>query len=257
MRPATLIAVLAIVAIVVVVALRFGARELDGVVASTVERYGRAVTGTDVNVDGVNLELTAGRAYVTGLTVGNPRGYETDYAVRVGSAMVSLDIGSLAGDVPVIEELILDGALINAEQREAASNLTDIQKHATASSGEPQAREPGRIVVERFRVRNASVLVTSEHLSRPEELPLKDIVVNGIGSATGGATYSEAAEAMLLPVLAAARDAAAARLRSAAADAVSDAAREELEEESEELRERAREARPEVSEKLEELLDRP
>jgi hypothetical protein len=256
MRPVILIAALAIVAIAVTVALRYGARELDGVVASTVERYGSAVTGTDVNVDGVDLELTAGRARVAGLTVDNPRGYETDYAVRVGSATVSLDIGSLAGDVPVIEELILDGALINAEQREAASNLTDIQKHATASSGEPQAGEPGRIVVERFRVRNASVLVTSEHLSRPEELPLNDIVVSGIGSATGGATYSEAAEAMLMPVLAAARAAAAARLSSAAAEAVSDAAREELEEESEELRERAGEARPEVSEKLEELLDR-
>ena len=257
MRPAILIAILAIVAIAVVIALRYGAGELDNVVASTVERYGSALTGTEVNVDGVNLELTAGRALVAGLTVGNPRGYETDYAVRIGSAIVSLDIGSLAGEVPVIEELVLDGALINAEQRDAASNLTDIQKHATASSGEPQTREPGRIVVKRFRVRNASVLVTSEHLSRPEELPLQDVIVNDIGSATGGATYSEAAEAMLMPLLAAARAAAAARLRSVAAEAVSEAAREELEEESDELRERAGEARPELSEKLEELRDRP
>lgn len=257
MRPVILIAVLALVAVAVAVALRYGARELDGAVASTIERHGSALTGTDVHVDGVDLQLTAGRADLAGLTVDNPRGYETDYAVRVGSAAVTLDIGSLAGEVPIIEELILDGALINAEQRETGSNLTDIQKHATSSSGEPAAGgEPERIVVERFRVRNARVLVTSPHLRKPEELQLKDVVVDNIGGATGGATYSEAAEAMLMPILAAARSAAADRLRSAAGEAVSDAAREELEEDSEELRNRTDEARIEVSEKVEELLDR-
>jgi hypothetical protein len=69
--------------------------------------------------------------------------------------------------------------------------------------------------------------LTSEHLSEPEELVLRDVVVNGIGATTGGATYAQAAEAMLAPVLEEARDAAAERLRTVAADAV----REELEEE--------------------------
>ena len=118
MRPAIWIAVLAAVAIVAVVALRYGGDRLDGVVASTVERYGSEVTGTSVDVGSVDLELTAGRAAIGGITVGNPRGYETDYAVRIGTAIVELDIGSLSGAVPVIEELLLDGTLINAEQRE-------------------------------------------------------------------------------------------------------------------------------------------
>lgn len=256
MRPAILIAVLAAVAIAAAVALRYGARRLDSVVGSTVERYGSAVTGTDVSVDGVSLALTAGRAELAGVTVGNPRGYETDYAVHIGRASVELDVASLAGDVPVVEEIVLDGALINAEQREAASNLTDIQRHATASSGEAPVGEPGRIVVERFRVNDARVLLTSEYLSEPEELPLRDVVVEGIGSAGGGATYSEAAEAMLTPVLAAARTAVAERLREVAGEAVSEAAREELENESQELREQTDEARQRLSEKAEELLDR-
>ena len=217
MRPVILIAVLAVVAVAAVVALRYGAararrrRGVDGrALRQRRDGHGRQRRRRRLGADGrARASSPASRSAIRG-------GYDTDYAVRIGSATVALDIGSLAGDVPVVEELILDGALINAEQREAASNLTDIQKHATASSGEPQAGEPGRIVVERFRVRNARVLVTSEHLSRPEELPLRDIVVKSIGSATGGATYSEAAEAMLMPVLAAARAAAAERLRSAA-----------------------------------------
>ena len=161
---------------------------------------------------------------------------------------VALDVGSLAGDVPVIEELTLEGAVINAEQRDAASNLTDIQRHVSESPNDT-AREPGRIVIERFRLRNARVVLTSEYLSEPEELPLRDVVVEDVGSTTGGATYAQAAEALLTPVLAEARAAAAARLREVAGDAAGDAVREELDEELDE-------ARDDVSERVDELLDR-
>ena len=117
MRPVIVIAVLAAVAIAAAVALRYGAGRLDGAVAATIERYGGAVTGTDVAVGSVDLALTAGRAESADITVGNPKGYETDYAVRIGRADVAVDIGSLAGDVPIIDELTLDEVLINAEQR--------------------------------------------------------------------------------------------------------------------------------------------
>jgi hypothetical protein len=135
-------------------------------------------------------------------------------------------------------------------------NLTDIQKNATADSGDASAGEPGRIIVQRFRLRNGRVLVTSDQLSEPEELALGDVVVENIGGASGGATYSEAAEAMLMPVIAAARTAALERLRTVAGEAVSQAAREELDEEEQGLREKADEEREKLSEKVEGLLDR-
>jgi hypothetical protein len=250
-RAGVVIIVLIAVAVATAVALRYGARRIDGVVATLVERHGSALTGTDVEVDGVDVALTAGRAALAGITIDNPQGYETDYAVRIDRADVALDVSSLPGDVPVIEELTLDGALIHAEQRDAATNLTDIQRHATAAPAEPSppAGEPGRIVIERFRLTNARVQLVSEHLSEPEELVLRDVVVEGIGSGSGGVTYSEAAEAMLAPVLAAARNAASERLRTAAADAAAAAAREEVQEEADEARE-------EINERLEELLDR-
>jgi hypothetical protein len=93
-------------------------------------------------------------------------------------------------------------------------------------------------------------------LSEPEELPLRDIVVEDVGSVAGGATYSEAAEALLTPVLAEARSAAAARLRAVAADAAAEAVREEADEELDEARRGAGELKDEVSERVDELLDR-
>jgi hypothetical protein len=217
---------------------------LDGVVADAVETYGRAATGTDVHVGSVNVALAEGRGKLTRLTVDNPAGFETDYAMRVNDVAVSLDLSSLPTGVPLVTELLLEDAHINAEQRGDATNLTDVQHYVSQAPAEPAAstEEPGRIIIDRFRLTNARVTVTSELLSKPEDLPLEDIVVTGIGRSAGGASYGEAAEAMLAPILAAARSAAQARVQSEAAEAV----REELQEEVEEK----------AGEKLRELLDR-
>ena len=144
----------------------------------------------------------------------------------------------------MVTELLLEDAHINAEQRGDATNLTDIQRYVSASRRPSRRRHgrAGRIIIDRFRVTNARVTVTSELLSKPEDLELEDIVVTGIGRSAGGASYGEAAEAMLAPILAAARSAAQARVQSEAAEAV----REELQEEVEEK----------AGEKLRELLDR-
>jgi hypothetical protein len=248
MRRTITIAALAAAAVAVIVGVRFGAGRLDGVVAATVERYGSAVTGTDVEVGTVDVALTSARAELAGLTIANPEGYDSDYAVRIGHAAVALDAASLAGAVPVIRELTLDGAVINAEQRGNSINLTDIERHATAAPGD-ESREQGRIVIERFRLKDARVVLTADVLGEPEELPLRDVVVEGIGAATGGATYSQAAQLMLTPVLAAARTAAAERVRSAAAEA----AREELRDETDEAKQRLEDR---LSERVDELRDR-
>ncbi len=210
------------------------------------------MTGTDVDVGGVDLALTSGRADLAGLTIDNPRGYETDYAVHIGHARVALDVGSLAGDVPVIEELTLDGALINAEQRDAASNLTDIQHHVSGVAERTPAREPGRIVIERFRLRNARVLLTSEYLERARGAAAarrrrrghrqrhgrRDLLASRGSDADAGAGRG-------------ARGRRRAFARSGGRCRLSDAAREKLEDE-----ELATRRADDVSERVDELLDR-
>jgi hypothetical protein len=196
--------------------------------------------------------LTTGRGTLSRLEIGNPDGFETDYALRIEDINLAVDVGSVASDVPVLTEVVLDEAHLNAEQRGEATNLTEIQSYMSRSSGEPPPdaeAEEGRIIIDRFRLTNARVTLTSEYLSEPEELPLEDVVVNGIGRSSGGATYAEATEAILSPILASARTAVQARLRSAAGEA----AREELQEE---LQEEVDEVEQEAGEKLKELLDR-
>jgi uncharacterized protein involved in outer membrane biogenesis len=226
-----------VVAAVLAVVLVSG--RVDGYVARAIEEYGSAATGTNVNVGGVDIAVAQGRGKIARLTVANPEGFDTDYAVRLEDVDLAVELGSLTGDVPVVKEAVVDGAHLNVEQRGDGTNVTAIQQYMKQNEepAESTTEEQGRITIERFRLTNASLTLTSELLNEPETIELEDVVVQGIGR-NGGATYDEATEAIMTPILAAARSAAQDRLREEATDAA-----------REKVKEKARE-------KLEGLLDR-
>src|SRR5262245_45819688 len=70
---------------------------LGGIAGRIIEDYGSATTGTDVSVRSVEIEPTRGRGEVKHLTVANPPGFSTDYALRINDIELALDLGSLRG----------------------------------------------------------------------------------------------------------------------------------------------------------------
>jgi hypothetical protein len=203
----------------------------DAIVASAIETYGSAATGTSVSVGGVALSLTRGRGDVKGLTIGNPPGYSGASFLEIDDITLVLDLGSLSGRVPVVKEVLVDAAHLNAEQHGQATNLTDLEHRVNAPSSVSKPATPkdeGRIIVDRFRLTHGRVTLTSDLLKRPEEIELADVAVDGIGRTAGGVTYEQAAEAMLDPILRATRNAVEARLRKAAEDAARDKAESAL-----------------------------
>jgi hypothetical protein len=202
-------------------------------VASAIERYGSAATGTNVSVGSVELALTQGRGDIKGLTIGNPPGYSSSYFLKVDNIALTLDLGSLAGSVPVVKEALVESAHLNAEQRGQTTNLMDIEQRITgpaAAKGSPQTagKSQARIIIDRFRLTHGRITLTSELLKHPEELELADVSIDGIGRASGGVTYEQAAAAVLDPILRATRTAVEARLRKAAEDAARDKAESAL-----------------------------
>jgi hypothetical protein len=198
-------------------------------VASAIETYGGAATGTSVSVGSVELALTQGRGDVKGLTIGNPPGYSSSYFLKVADITLTLDLSSLAGRVPVVKEAVVEAAHLNAEQHGQATNLTDLEHRITAPAAskatpQPQAKDEGRIIIDHFRLTHGRVTLTSDLLKHPEDLELADVSIDGVGRASGGVTYEQAAEAVLDPILRAARNAVEARLRKAAEDAARDKA---------------------------------
>src|SRR4051812_28510476 len=116
-----------VVVAAIVVAIAMVASRLGGIAGHIIEDYGSATTGTDVSVRSVDVEPTRGRGEVKDLTIANPPGFHTDYALRIDDVELGLDLASLRKDVPVIREVLVDAAHLNAEQRGDSTNLTDIE----------------------------------------------------------------------------------------------------------------------------------
>lgn len=87
----------------------------ESIVKQVVHKYGSAVTGTDVNLEGFNLKLADGEGHIGKITVGNPKNYKLKNAMELGGISVKVNIKSLTQDTIVIESVEIDKPVINYE----------------------------------------------------------------------------------------------------------------------------------------------
>ena len=62
-----------ILAVILIVAVRFLGSNLDAIVKKAITRIGPEMTGVSVDVDKVGIALADGRGEIGGLVIGNPR----------------------------------------------------------------------------------------------------------------------------------------------------------------------------------------
>src|SRR5262245_52319192 len=128
MRLKIVLAAIVIVVLVAVAGVLFLSTQVDDIVARTVVDYARATTGTAARLGSADVVLSAGRATLKDLTIDNPDGYETSYFLRIDDVETTLELGSLRTNVPIVKEVLVNGAHLNAEQRGDSINLADIQR---------------------------------------------------------------------------------------------------------------------------------
>src|ERR1035437_10029823 len=94
---------IALVVVVILAVLAVGLL-LDGAVKRGVETFGPKLTKVDIKLQSVSLSLLSGAGTIKGLLVGNPEGFKTPSAIRVGEATLALKPGSLLSDKIVRSE---------------------------------------------------------------------------------------------------------------------------------------------------------
>jgi hypothetical protein len=190
------VVVLVLVGVVLTAALRGAgpaARE-------AVLHYGPAVTGAPVELDAVDISALTASAAVRGLVVGNPEGYESRHALRLDEAAVDIEVGSLFGDVLVLESVRIDGAHVIWEGSLKGSNLTAIKANAEAYAGpagaapEPAADEEApetKVIIRRLAFLNTRVGVQAPFAGKDVSFTLPDVVLEDIGVEEGGVPPGE------------------------------------------------------------------
>lgn len=178
---------------------------LDFVVKATIERFAPGIVGAPVQVREVNLSAKDGRGMLRGIEVGNPPGYSSPRALRAGTVAVGIDPATIARDVVVIRDILVDAPEITYETRAGTSNLEAIQRNieayvkrgsadAPGMSGEGAAKSGRRYMVGRVTIRGARVTMTNPALRGGGlTFDLPDVDVRDIGRRQGGASAAEVA----------------------------------------------------------------
>ena len=201
--------VLAAVAVLAVVVF-LGLQNIDQIIKVAIETVGPRVTGTAVTLDTVKLELTSGRGELHGLQIDNPKGYSSEYAFYLGEIALQVDPKSLAGDVIVIKEVLVDGAKLIAEQKDLKEfNLQDLMDHMSQGSTKPVASEEPpeasgdsnvRIIIEKISFLNNDARLISSQWGK-KTLKIPDINLSNIGKQENGLSPEQLGPAIFQPLL--------------------------------------------------------
>jgi len=214
-----------LVLIAVVVGLVFYVwSSLDTLIKEAIETHGSEVTQAEVKLDGVDLDLGNGRAALRGLEIGNPAGFETPSAFRLGAVAVTVDTGTVNEDPVVISEIVVDKPEVTYELSAAGNNIDALRKNvesyieakglggdeAGAEKTGDQGEDQGpKLVIKDLYVRGGVVNVSATILKgQSMSAPLPEIHLTDIGKDEGGAMPGEIAEKVLSALTAAAGKAA-------------------------------------------------
>jgi uncharacterized protein involved in outer membrane biogenesis len=201
--------ILAVVVVAIVGVVVFIYSNLDSIVKDAVEEYGPQFTGVSVKLAKVELSPENGQGKLTGLTVGNPKGYKTPSAFQLGSISMNIDISSLTSDTIIIKSIVIDKPDITYEFGDGGSNVDVIGKNVEKAAGGPGAKQeekkggPGKkMIIESLVVSNGQVSVSHPLLkgkkigSALPTIRLKDIGKDKKGGATPAEVVDQVMDAI-------------------------------------------------------------
>jgi len=196
---------------------------LNSLVKKAVETVGPAITRTDVTLASATISPLSGNGSLNGFTVGNPKGYNAPYALKLANIAVSLDKESIFKDPIVVNSIEIHDPQLALVGTPGGTNLQEIMRNIRSfAASKVKAFEPPTTVsstpVEKSHARKflvKSVVITGTQLdvvlsafgqSVNQTLTLPDIRLQNLGSGSGGLSASELSEQILTPLINAAID---------------------------------------------------
>jgi hypothetical protein len=177
---------------------------LDSFVKSAIEKYGSEATQASVSVSSVKIALSTGEGSISGLKVGNPKGFSSATALGLESISVKIDTGTIRGNGPiVIKDIEVNQPHVTYEQGAGGNNLQAIQKNAMAyaGTGHSDSGPARKEIIDNLYVRDGQVTISAPALQGKQlTVPLPTIHLTNIGKNSGGATPAEIASQVMAAV---------------------------------------------------------
>lgn len=182
-----------------------------------INTYGSEFLGVDVAVDDVDFSILGGNLSMSGLVIGNPEGYESEYAFRLGSVKIELDRNSLFSDHIIIDQVRIMAPEVIMELGKGGNNLTKLQETIEAQigpiEGEDETEPAPNVTIRNFYLTDASFkLVGLPAGIKSPEVKLPDIYLENIGTGEGakeGTSFADASGEIIAVIAASATTAVA------------------------------------------------
>jgi hypothetical protein len=188
-----LVAILLIFAALIGGAMFWFSSNIDALVKVAMEDYGSTMTQAKVGVGAVKIAPADGKGTISNLLIGNPAGFKTAHAIKVGKIEVDIDIASVAGDVILIRRIAIIAPEVIYEKGDAMTNFDAIQKNIASYLGPADSKKGGKkLIVEELTIREARAQASAAFMNgKTVNVPLPDITLKNLGKAKGGISPGE------------------------------------------------------------------
>lgn len=193
---------------VLIAALAVGYFSLGSIVKKGVETVGPRLTQVDVRLDGVTLSPLTGNGQLSGLFVGNPPGYKSPSAIKVGEVKLGLKTATVLSDTVEIDELTIESPEITFEGGLTGNNLSKILDNLQAASGGSSSTNAETKSSKKFLVKDLVVRSGTIHLGltalgeKQMNVPLAEIRLQNIGTGGSGVSAAELGKQIMAPLIA-------------------------------------------------------
>lgn len=167
---------------------------LGALIKAGIETFGPDLTQAQVRVSKVTLSPTDGRGALSGLLLGNPKGFKTPHALKANRIEVMIEPATLANDVILIHKILIDAPEISYEKGDNGSNFDAIQHNVEQylGAGGKKSESGSKMIIESLVIRGAKV-----NYNGMLDLSLPDVELRNIGKKSGGATSAQVVAAII------------------------------------------------------------
>lgn len=170
------------------------------IVKGAINTAGPKMLGVPISVKAVSVGLLRGKFGITDLVIGNPEGFKTPEAIRLGQVTVAVKMASVFSKVLVIDRIYVGGPEITYEVGLKGSNIGAIQEKAAPSTPTEEQPEPAKqpakeakkVQINDFLVESGRIHVSTVGMAgHAMTIPLPTIHLTDIGKESGGASPKE------------------------------------------------------------------
>lgn len=177
------------------------------IVKAGVERVGPRVAKVPVTLDGATISLFNGNGELKGFVIGNPEGFKSPEAIKVGSVAIALVPKTILADKVVIRSIKIVAPEITYETDLKGSNLGKILDNVGGSAEQDEKAPTKKEQTTKTKLQVDDIVITggkvhvAAALLGSTTVPLPEIHLTNLGQGPDGITPAELSKQVLKAVL--------------------------------------------------------